>query len=153
MDMFNLLKQDHQKVQRMLEQLMNQSVDRNRPAIGDDLMLLNDELQLHMEIEEELLYPRARDVAEASSLIEESYQEHSKARDLMEELFHENAKAREWQSLLEELTTELNHHIRDEENKLFPILQKAWTHDEISLITSQIIERKQLQYTAKNLTS
>ncbi len=135
MDMIQLLKEDHQRVKTNLEQIINR-FDREM------MMQCARELQLHMRLEESILYPEMQKRQETRHLIDESYGEHQEVKDILERVSTMQDEQR-CVSELKTLLKEINHHVTEEENELFPQVQQLLPPNEIEHMTRQVMQMRE----------
>ncbi len=123
MNLYQLLKQDHQKVKRLFERLGEASdgTAKQRERLFAELKR---ELELHTAVEEKHFYPALRDREEARELVEESLEEHGEVKRLLEELDQADKEEGGWNDQLQELQEDVEDHVEEEETELFPIAQK-----------------------------
>jgi hemerythrin superfamily protein len=83
------------------------------------------ELQLHATLEEELLYPAAREALDDQALVDEARVEHDSMHSLIEQLQamkpHDDLYAARFTVLCEYVA----HHVKEEEGELFPELERV----------------------------
>lgn len=129
-DPIALLESDH----RQFEALFKEGEDTTERAIKgrtDVLEKLTKGLTVHEAIEEKLLYPALEPHAEAHDLVLESTQEHHVGDVLIKEL-HELAKDDEmWGAKFKVLKENIEHHITEEERKMFPIARGVLAREEL----------------------
>jgi hemerythrin-like domain-containing protein len=132
-----MLKQDHRDVAAMLRTLDSSKPGARRRATVDKLVAA---LELHMEIEERDIYPVVRRVVGAEEA-EEAGVEHRLARDGLHEL----------QDLVDEpgfgaavamLTAGIRHHVKEEEQEVFPELKKKIDRDELRELGDRVASAK-----------
>jgi iron-sulfur cluster repair protein YtfE (RIC family) len=93
----------------------------------------NTELVKHFRQEEEILFPPSKGKDESLDiLIGEIITEHKKIRILVEALKTKN----HFEEILDELGNLLESHIRKEERKLFPEIEKVIAEDEMMKISN-----------------
>ena len=123
----DLLEQEHREAEQLLAQM--------KGTQGADTTLLNttaEELQIHMKIEEEVLYPFIRrEVPEGKDLMNEAEEEHQEARQALQKV-QQTAGTPDFEAALAKLTKGIQHHVKEEENEVFPKLRK--TVDEAKLV-------------------
>lgn len=141
MDLFALLKQDHQKTRKDLQDLIALCRKEDNIDIGM-LEMARRELQLHMDLEERMLYPRAEEEEDTADLIPDAFDEHQQVKDLLSQL-QGNANTDQIASILEEILKNVEHHVQEEENELFPKLQKVWDRRMLEEMGHQVQEAKQ----------
>ena len=136
-DAIALLKEDHRTVAELFEQF--EAADAAKmPAIATRIC---DLLTVHAQIEEEILYPAARQALEEESeekveLVNEAAVEHGTAKDLISKI---EAMTPEHEAYRATVTV-LGHHVQEEENEMFPVLKK--TELDLKELGTQLFERK-----------
>ncbi|HEX8473022.1 MAG TPA: hemerythrin domain-containing protein [Pyrinomonadaceae bacterium] len=141
MDFFELLKQDHQKVSGIFEQI---EAAGNATRMRQQLFTqLKQELDLHANIEESILYPMLKQAAETRDITTEAYEEHQEVKDLLAELEGTPIEDDEWESLLAELKDNVEHHVDEEENEMFTKAREVLSDDQISDISERMQAAKQ----------
>jgi len=142
MDLYQLLKQDHQKVKRLFEQLSDTS-DRTVKSRERLFAQLKQELELHTEVEEQHFYPALRDEEETKDMVEEALEEHDEVNEMLEELDGADKDEEGWSEQLAELQENVEHHVEEEETQLFPAAQKVLKKDKADEIAAAIEKDKQ----------
>jgi iron-sulfur cluster repair protein YtfE (RIC family) len=142
MDLYQLLKQDHQKAKRLFEQLSDTS-DRAVKSRERLFAQLNQELELHTEVEEQHFYPALREQEETKDLIEEALEEHNEVNELLQELDGPDKDDESWVEQLSELQENVEHHVEEEETQLFPRAQKVLKKEQADEIAAAIEKEKE----------
>lgn len=161
MNAIELLKDDHQRVSEMIGRLESQdsrSDDHLRLGIFEQLKEL---LQTHTKMEETVFYPALEDKAETRALVEESYREHHTVDEILARLDQlKDEPTGGWQTQLDELKRNVEHHVAEEEGELFPraelLLSAAELQDmrvEMERVTTHQSELDSLIYPASRLGS
>jgi iron-sulfur cluster repair protein YtfE (RIC family) len=141
MDLYQLLKRDHQKAKRLFERLGETSItSKARQRLFAEL---KEELELHTEVEEKYFYPALQHHNETRDLVEEALDEHREAKVALEELDEADKDDESWPDQLAELQEDVEHHIEEEETKLFPLAQKLLESAEMQRITQAIEQDKE----------
>ncbi len=83
------------------------------------------ELTVHSMLEEELLYPAARDVLPKPDLIDEAEVEHQSAEDLILQLQQMQPGEEKFSARFTVLGEYVKHHVKEEETELFPSIERA----------------------------
>lgn len=120
MDIFKLLKQDHKGVKNIFKKLQKTS-DKAR---GEVFAQLERELTVHAEVEEELVYPRLKQVKKLRATANEAFEEHHVAKVLLRELSETSPGDERWTATLSVLKEMIEHHV-EEEKELFPKASRA----------------------------
>jgi hemerythrin-like domain-containing protein len=92
--------------------------------------IFEQEIRIHFEAEEKVLFPAAADHPELRSLIEELLGEHGVLRDY----FHRATDGRLDLKSLQDLATKLSAHIRKEERQLFEEMQRLLPPPELAAL-------------------
>lgn len=125
-----LLETDH----RRFENLLKQGEETTARAVKHRTRLLETltaELNLHELIEEKILYPALEPHAEANEIVLEGYEEHHVA-DLVVKELHEMARDDErWGAKFKVLKENIEHHIEEEERRMFRIARAVLSRDEL----------------------
>jgi len=99
-------------------------------------------LALHMQIEEELLYPQAHEALRSDSQrIATAQIEHAVMRDLVSQLEDMDEVDELYTAKMQVLTALLSAHILEEENDIFPRLER--TSLDLNTLGEQLAWRKQ----------
>jgi hemerythrin superfamily protein len=115
MDAITLLKNDHRKVEKIFSEIEKGS--GNREQLFKELKT---ELTVHAEIEEKLFYPAVRDAKQTHDLVLESFEEHKQVKMVLSDLEKADKKTEHWLAGLKVLMEDVQHHVGEEENELFP---------------------------------
>jgi hemerythrin-like domain-containing protein len=141
-DAIDLLQADHDEVRQMFDDyetlLDDEAPDAEREELAWQLCAL---LTVHAAIEEELLYPAAREVLEGSRLIDVAGIEHSVARALIAEIEEMSASDAMFDARVTVLGEYMRHHIEEEEEELLPQMAQAGV--DMQALGAQLAERKQ----------
>lgn len=113
MNITELLREDHREVESLISQLEGGG---DHETFGK----IKNALKMHTKIEEEILYPAMEDFDETEELVDESYQEHDEVDQLLMEMSGTEPQSEEFQDLLAQLKESIEHHVEEEENKMFP---------------------------------
>lgn len=130
-----MLRDDHQRVQTLFQRF-----EKAKGAEQDKLCReVVDALKLHTRIEEEVFYPYIRQTTDQVDLVEEANVEHFAAKQLMRELesgrdgIHRHA-------VVKVLSEYVGHHIREEEQKIFPLIEK--TGVDLEALGEELLEHR-----------
>lgn len=145
MDLFSLLKQDHQEMRSILQKLISKP-DPKREGLRDLQEALADLIINHSKMEENYLYNRMQQVEASRELISHSFEDHQLASQSLQKLQKQRIESDEWVQDCQTLLQELEAHMQEEETKLFPMVQSSLNTTEISQIY-----QKMLQFREENL--
>ncbi|HMF58655.1 MAG TPA: hemerythrin domain-containing protein [Pyrinomonadaceae bacterium] len=131
-----LLKQDHKEAMGLIEQLESAG---SAGASTEAFAKLKAALTLHTKLEESLLYPALENFDETRDQIRESYKEHKEVDELLVEL---STPSDEWQDTLSELKDDIEHHVDEEENEMFPKAEELLGRERLEEMGRQMEEAK-----------
>jgi hemerythrin-like domain-containing protein len=153
MDATQLLMAEHREAEELFEQFKQLS-ERGE---NDQKMLVAAQicaaLEIHMQIEEEILYPAARNAfdEEEQDIVDEAVVEHSGARELVEQLKGMSSAEPLYDSKVHVLGEYIQHHIQEEEKEFFPKLRR--TDLDLKEIGRQLAARERELTTAAPLSA
>ena len=118
-----LLKQDHHAVAEALEEFESASHEE-KEAIARRICRM---LTVHSQIEEELLYPAARDALDSDDahLVAEAGVEHASVKGLIQQIEQREEVDDEYEARVEVMGEYVKHHVKEEETELFPKLERS----------------------------
>lgn len=141
MNVFDILKQDHQAVRELLSQIERTEAE----SIGEreDLFgRLRHELIAHAHAEERLFYPSILDKPQLSSRahdeVEDGIREHHRMENMLSRLDNIPVDAPEWLPELQELKACIEHHIQEEEAEIFPQAANLLPHDQAEQMAGRL---------------
>jgi iron-sulfur cluster repair protein YtfE (RIC family) len=101
----------------------------------EDKMLENDirgALEHHMRVEERIFYPALTRKEATKKFVKHAAEEHGDVKKLLSDLTFAHGK--EWLDLMSELKDSVTHHVEEEESKMFPAVEKAFTPTELEIL-------------------
>jgi hemerythrin superfamily protein len=134
MNAISLLKNQHRKVEALFKKLESGRSDKS--AVLEELA---DSLAAHMAIEHEFLYPAAKDVDD--ELVNESFEEHSLAELALKRLIATDLEDEAFDARVTALKELIEHHVEEEEEELFPKLEKAIEEDTLASMGKAMKQR------------
>ena len=122
MDAIALLKTDHKQVAEWFEQFESARSDQSKQALAQQICTA---LTVHATIEEEIFYPTVRrERGETGDLVDEARVEHQSLKDIIGRLEAAPASDPLYDAGVKVLAEYVKHHVREEENELFPKVRK-----------------------------
>jgi hemerythrin superfamily protein len=120
MDAISLLKEDHRKVEKLFKEI------EEAPASQRDQLFreINKELTVHAELEERLFYPAAREAKPTHEMALEAGEEHKQVKLVLADLQQADKTTDTWKAGMTVLQEDVLHHVKEEENELFPTIKK-----------------------------
>jgi hemerythrin-like domain-containing protein len=139
-DAIALLKQDHRTVSQLFEEFAKAD-EEEQSAIAQRVCQL---LTVHAQIEEEILYPEAKEAfggeEESEDLVNEAEVEHGSAKELIAKIEAMSSDDEHFKATVTVLGEYIKHHVKEEEGELFPQLKK--TDLDLKEIGSRLADRK-----------
>src|SRR4029078_2485154 len=126
-----LLKEDHEKVKRLLAELET-TTERGIKTRSELFATIKGELTVHETIEEEIVYPELRAHPKAKDIVLEGYQEHHVVDLLMSELEALDVAAETWGAKAKVMQENHEHHIDEEEGEMGPKPRQAFDRAELA---------------------
>lgn len=151
MTAIELLMKDHKEAMEMIEQLEGSDMEQLESAAEDTTVArsqmslfnkLKNALTLHTQMEEQVFYPALENFDETRDLIAESYDEHQAVDEILAELSALSPTAEEWMDLLGELRDNIEHHVEEEENEMFPKAEQLLGQPRLQEMGRQMQEMK-----------
>ena len=141
MDASTLLKNDHKKVAVLFEEIeptTERAVKTRRDAFGK----LKEELDVHAHIEEKILYPALKKEAETRDITFEGLEEHHVIKVLLAELAGMSVDREEWTAKAKVLQENVEHHVEEEETKMFKLAREILTKEQIEDLGTRLEAEK-----------
>ena len=136
-DALALLKEDHHKVEKLFKDYESAKGDGRKEKLARQISL---ELTIHTTIEEEIFYPACKGKIDEDKL-KEAYVEHDAAKLLMAEIEAGSGQSDDYfDAKVQVLGEEIDHHVKEEEDELFPEVRKA--DIDTKALGQQLAERK-----------
>jgi hemerythrin superfamily protein len=143
MDIFTLLHEDHENVSLIFKKI--ESIKSKETAQTHEQLFkeLSTELELHAKVEEDIVYPVFEKHGETRQIIEESVREHKQIDRLLSELKGMRPDDQKWMGKLGELRQEVEHHVKEEEEQLFPQGRKIIGEDQAQQLGKTVEKKKE----------
>jgi hemerythrin superfamily protein len=132
-DALGLLKRDHKLVTELFTEFAQAAQQQLDPMARRICKLL----RIHAQIEEELFYPAARRVVQASTLLDDAEREHAQAKSLITRVESMTSDNPTFKSTIAELADDVRAHVEKEEGELFPQLQGKLDLVSIGLVLAE----------------
>lgn len=151
MDAFALLKNDHKAVAALFETIeptTERAVKTREEAFGK----LKEELDVHAHIEETILYPVLKKEGETRDITFEGLEEHHVIKVLLRELAAMSVDSEEWTAKAKVLQENVEHHVEEEETKMFKLAREVLSKAEIDDLGNRL-EAEKTKLRAKAATA
>jgi hemerythrin superfamily protein len=140
-DAIKLLTDDHAKVKKLFREYEKLTKKEDQEGKEELAQQICKELTIHAQLEEEIFYPAAREAIKDDDLLNEALVEHSSAKNLISEIKSMKIDDPMYDAVVTVLGEYVNHHVQEEEEKMFPKVQKSKM--DLEGIGNEIAERKE----------
>jgi len=141
MDAIALLKADHDKVKKMLDE-GETTTERGVKTRTELLATLKLELTVHERIEEEIFYPALKEHPKARDIVLEGYEEHHVVDEIMGELEATDVTDETWGAKFKVMKENIEHHIEEEEGEMFKNARQVFERQELEDLGARMQELK-----------
>lgn len=122
-DILELLKRDHQRVDQLLDQIetTDESDERRRALFAH----VTAEIEVHSDAEDQVVYGCLEAREGLEDLVEDARQEHEHIEQMVEELDQTDVTASGWIGKVRELHQLIRHHVDEEEGAIFDRIRET----------------------------
>ena len=125
MDAIAMLEADHKKVQKAFKDFEKLKEGGSKREKSEIVAQTCADVTVHTTIEEEIFYPAVRKAIKDNDLMDEATVEHAGAKDLIAQLEGMRPGDDLYDAKFTVLGESVNHHIKEEENEMFPKIRKS----------------------------
>lgn len=147
LQIYDLLIEDHRNVEDMFEQIEDALDAENYAQAEEVFEKLKVALTSHSKAEEEAFYEplkiMTRDKNNGEELIWEGAEEHHVAALLLNELSRMDVEEEAWKGKVKVLCELIEHHVEEEESRIFQEAKKCFSKEEATEIASNFKELKE----------
>lgn len=140
MDAVELLTQDHRKVEAIFLQLQQAEADKGQAT--SLLAQLYQELSLHALAEENIFYPSLAVDVSMSGQLTDAFKEHGEMKVILGELAALGNIPAGFSDLVTKLMKKVQHHVQDEEGKVFPAAREMLGSQRMQALGEQLQQAK-----------
>jgi hypothetical protein len=135
MDALQLLREQHNEVDELIEQIENTDDDDEKEALFAECA---DKLAAHATIEEKLFYPAVME-AQTEEILVESVEEHLSIKRVLSDLLDLDVDDEHFDAKLKVMKEQIEHHAHEEEEKeLFPKVRKVLSTEQLEGLGSEM---------------
>jgi len=125
-DAIELLIADHENVRRLFDEyeelVDDEADDEDKQALAEEICAM---LTVHSMLEEEIVYPAAREAVDDEEMLDEAVVEHQSVNDLIAQIQEMEPSEELYDAKVKVLAELVEHHVREEEDELFPKLEAS----------------------------
>jgi Hemerythrin HHE cation binding domain len=137
MDALALLKEDHDKAKKLMEELAA-TTERGVKTREEKWTKLLKELTIHENIEEEIFYPALHEKEALKDIVLEALEEHHLVDDIVEQLKDTPFEDEHWSAKFKVTKENVEHHIEEEEGPMFSKVRQEFSKDELEELGSRM---------------
>jgi hemerythrin-like domain-containing protein len=141
MDALALIKDDHEKMRKLLEELES-TTERGVKTREELFSTIKGELTIHEIIEEEIFYPALREHPKAKDIVLEAYEEHHVVDTVMAELEGLPVDDEKWGAKAKVMKENVEHHMEEEEGEMFTKARSIFDREELEELGERMQTRK-----------
>ena len=151
MNAIELLKEDHDKVDKLFQQV-KATEESEHSAIFEKI---NKELEVHTHIEETIFYPRMLEEGdeELQSIVKEGIEEHRQAKMFLRELSALAEDSEKFEPKLKVLMEDIEHHVQEEEGEMFKLVEKQFESSVLEELGAEMEAEKKKAMKSKPASS
>ena len=138
MNAIELLKQDHDKVDRLFQKV-KATKDEDHQELFEQI---KQELDVHTHIEETIFYPKIKEEKELEDIVLEGIEEHHQVKMFLRELSGLADDSEKFEPKLKVLMEDVTHHVQEEEGEMFPKIEKMFDESTLEDLGKQMEEEK-----------
>lgn len=150
-EIIDSLKEDHKRAKKAFREFEKLDAKKDAEQCRSIVRQTCAELKLHTTLEEEFLYPNARELLKEPDLIDEAEVEHATAKQLIQQLESMSEDDAKYGATFTVLGEYVNHHAEEEEGEMFPKARRAKV--DLEGLGEQIKSRKQALQSSEGATS
>ncbi len=130
---YEALKKDHEKLKGLMSELVSlRAGDESRRH--SLIETIRDELIPHSRAEESVFYNSLRAIDSAKDIVMHGFAEHMEAETMLRTLQVADKIDLAWKGTAQKLKKDLEHHIKEEETKIFSVAQQLFTKEEAEMM-------------------
>lgn len=141
MQIYEILKNDHENLINLFNELI--TLEQNDDFANVLIEQIKNELIPHSRAEESVFYNSIRAVASDNSDIMHSYKEHLEAETLLRTMQVKDKVSANWKETAIKLKAALEHHIDEEEGKVFTEAKTLFSPEEASMMGEAFLALKE----------
>ena len=141
-DAVDLLMRDHRLVEQLFLQLdaaLAAGDHANQRELADRILT---ELSVHAAVEEEVLYPAARQLPDVAGMVDRSLAEHKTLETLLAGLDGRDPGDTGFEEGFHQARDLVAEHVGEEEGELFPALRRSMSGDELAALADRLADAR-----------
>jgi hemerythrin superfamily protein len=145
----DLLRADHDAVEELFKKVEATDSKAEHKRI---FKKIHEELTIHAHIEEKIFYPRIKQEEETKDITLEGIEEHHQAKLFLREIPALANGSEKFDPKLKVLMEDIRHHVKEEENTMFPKVERLLGNEELrELAVKMEAEKKRYKKSLKTI--
>jgi len=140
-DAVAMLRADHKKVSELFEEFEASRAPARKKALVAQIC---DELTIHAELEEEIFYPAVKAALRDDEVVPEAIVEHASIKGLISQVQGSDPDGPEYDAKIKVMSEYVKHHVKEEQNEMFPKAQKSSKLDLVALRGEMMARKEEL---------
>ena len=141
MDALKLIKDDHEKMRKLLTELES-TTERGVKTREELFATIKGDLTIHEIIEEEIFYPALKEHPKAKDIVLEGYEEHHVVDVVMAELEDLPVDDESWGAKAKVMKENVEHHMEEEEGDMFRQARAIFDRQELEELGDRMAARR-----------
>jgi hemerythrin-like domain-containing protein len=131
----DLLMDQHREVEKLFSEFDKASGAEDKEELFETIA---DKLAIHARIEEQYFYP-AVTAKKTEDMVLEAFVEHTSVKRLLADLLETDADDPKFEAQMKVLKEQVEHHVEEEEDQLFPAAKKVLTREELVAVGQEMM--------------
>lgn len=135
MNALELLKQDHQKVAALFDEVKATDSEARQQKL---FAQIKQELETHTHIEETVFYPKLMEHEDLRDIVLEGIEEHKQVKTLIREIERLVDGSEKFDAKLKVMSENVEHHVEEEETEMFPQVEEVMSAAQLQELGAQL---------------
>lgn len=141
MDIFTLIRNDHARVKKIIDNLTTNSfLNNDKKKIF--LEALRQELNLHNRVEEKVFYTHLNERLAPKTIVEDSKSDHKNVEMLLKTISDYETDSPEWDTRISEIKKAIFTHVEKEETEIFAKAREIINEEEMKILSDMFDKLK-----------
>lgn len=139
MNAIELLKEDHNELRGFFSEYKAGDSSDEKHKIFEKIKA---KLDVHTHIEETVFYPKLLEKKELEDITREGIEEHHLGDVFVREISNLTEKSEKFEPKMDVLIESTEHHLQEEEGKMFPKVEKIFSESELDELGDRMAEEE-----------
>lgn len=141
MNAVELLKADHDVVRKLFQDVKESEESKHPPIFKK----IKAELDVHAHVEEVIFYPKLQEDGdkELVDIVLEGIEEHRQMKMFLRQIAELSDDSEKFEPKLKVLMEDTDHHVKEEEDKMFPLVKKQFDSGVLNTLGDRMVAEKE----------